>query len=171
MNKMMIIALSGAALLGLGAAAPSLSQPNDNAAPTQSQPNTSALTQADKNVPPANQISNEVDARIAQLKASLRLTADQEKNWPALQSSIHDYGVAEFKQPISGRNIRGDRDARPDRPNDISRMRGNADEMTTRAAAMKKLADAAEPLYNALDDSQRGKLFQFLGSHFRLGRS
>jgi hypothetical protein len=171
MKKLMIIALSGAALIGSGAVAPSLAQTSDNAAPTQSQPNTSPVAQVDRNGPPANQISNEVDARIAQLKASLRLTPDQEKNWPGLQSSIHDYGVAEFKQPMSGRSVRNDRNARSDRPNDITRMRSNADEMTTRAAAIKKLADAAEPLYNGLDDSQRGKLFQFLGTHFRLGRS
>ena len=170
MKKLMIIALSGAALIGSGAIAPSLAQSNDNTAPTQSQPNTSAVTQADRNGPPANQISNEVDARIAQLKASLRLTADQEKNWTGLQSAIHDYGIAEFKQPMTGRSARGDGN-RADRPNDITRMRNNAEEMTVRAVAMKKLADAAEPLYNGLDDSQRGKLFQFLSTHFRLGRS
>jgi hypothetical protein len=170
MKKMMILALSSAALISSGGVAPSLAQSNDNAAPTQSQPNTAPVAQADRNGPPANQISNEVDARIAQLKASLRLTADQEKNWTGLQSAIHDYGVAEFKQPMTGRSARGDRN-RSDRVNDITRMRSNADEMTTRAAAMKKLADAAEPLYNDLDDSQRGKLFQFLGTHFRLGRS
>jgi hypothetical protein len=170
MKKLMIIALSGAALIGSGAVAPLLAQTSDNAATTQSQPNTTPVTQADRNGPPANQISNEVDARIAQLKSSLRLTADQEKNWPGLQSAIRDYGVAEFKQPMSGRSARSDR-SRPDRPNDITRMRSNADEMTARAAMMKKLADATEPLYNNLDDWQRGKLFQFLGTHFRLGRS
>jgi hypothetical protein len=50
-------------------------------------------------------------------------------------------------------------------------MRSNADGMTARAATMKKLADAAEPLYNNLDDWQRSKLFEFLGTHFQLGRS
>ena len=170
MKKLTIIALSGAALIGSGAVAPLLAQTSDNAATTQSQPNTTPVTQADRNGPPTNQISNEVDARIAQLKASLRLTADQEKNWPGLQLAIRDYGVAEFKQPMSGRSARIDR-SRPDRPNDITRMRSNADEMTARAAMMKKLADATEPLYNNLDDWQRGKLFQFLGTHFRLGRS
>jgi hypothetical protein len=170
MKKLMILALSGAALIGTGAVAPLLAQSNDNTAPTQSQSNTAPVVQADRNGPPANQISNEVDARIAQLKASLRLTPDQEKNWTGLQSAIHDYGVAEFKQPMTGRSARSDRN-RSDRSNDIARVRSNADEMTTRAAAMKKLADAAERLYNDLDDSQRGKLFQFLGTHFRLGRS
>jgi hypothetical protein len=171
MKKLMIIALSGAALIGTGAVAPSLAQTSDNSAPTQSQPNTTPVVRADRNGPPDNQIANEVDAKVARLKASLRLTADQEKNWPGLQSAIRDYGVAEFKQPVSGRSVRSDRNARSDRPNDITRMRSNADEMTARAATMKKLADAAEPLYNNLDDWQRGKLFQFLGTHFQLGRS
>jgi hypothetical protein len=176
MKKLMIIALSGAALIGSGAVIPSLAETSDTNAATPSQSSTNPASQADRNGPPANQIANEVDAGIARLKASLRLTADQEKNWAGLQSAIHDYGVAEFKQPMSGRSARNDREARgdrnrADRPNDITRMRSNADEMTARAAAMKKLADAAEPLYNNLDDSQREKLFQFLGTHFQLGRS
>jgi hypothetical protein len=171
MKKLMIIALSGAALIGSGAVAPSLAQTNDNTAPTQSRPNTTPVAQADRNGPPDNQVANEVDAKIARLKASLRLTADQEKNWSGLQSAIREYGVAEFKQPpMTGRSARSDR-SRSDRPNDITRMRSNADGMTARAAMMKKLADATEPLYNNLDDWQRGKLFEFLGTHFQLGRS
>ena len=169
MKKLMIIALSGAALIGSGAVAPSLAQTTNNTAPVQSQPNTTPAVQADRNGPPDNQIANEVDAKIARLKASLRLTADQEKNWSGLQSAIREYGVAEFKQPVTGRSARSDR-SRSDRPNDITRMRSNADAMTTRAATMKKLADAAEPLYNNLDDWQRSKLFEFLGTHFQLGR-
>jgi hypothetical protein len=170
MKRLMIIALSGAALIGSGAVAPLLAQTSDTTAPAQLQANTTGVTQADRNGPPDNQIANEVDAKIARLKASLRLTADQEKNWPGLQSAIRDYGVAEFKQPMTGRSARADR-SRSERPNDIARMRSNADGMTARAAMMKKLADAAEPLYNNLDDWQRGKLFEFLGTHFQLGRS
>jgi hypothetical protein len=171
MKKLMILALSSAALIGSGAVAPVLAQTSDTTAPTQSQTNTSPVAQTDRNGPPANQVANEVDAKIARLKASLRLTADQEKNWPGVQSAIREYGVAEFKQPpMTGRSARSDR-SRSDRPNDITRMRSNADGMTTRAAMMKKLADATEPLYNNLDDWQRGKLFEFLGTHFQLGRS
>jgi hypothetical protein len=37
-----------------------------------------------------------VDARIAQFKANLSLTVDQAKNWPGLQSALHDDGIAQL---------------------------------------------------------------------------
>ena len=41
----------------------------------------------------ANQVVDMADARIAQLKADLRLTPDQDKNWGPLQSAMHDMAV------------------------------------------------------------------------------
>jgi hypothetical protein len=40
----------------------------------------------------------------------------------------------------------------------IERMRLRADAMTTRAADLKKLADASEPLYKSLTDNQKRRL-------------
>ena len=37
-----------------------------------------------------NQIVDMADARIAQLKADLRLTPDQDKNWGSFQNALHD---------------------------------------------------------------------------------
>ena len=37
-----------------------------------------------------NQIVDMADARIAQLKADLRLTPDQDRNWSSFQSALHD---------------------------------------------------------------------------------
>ena len=37
-----------------------------------------------------NQVVDMADARIAQLKAELRLTPDQDKNWGTFQSALHD---------------------------------------------------------------------------------
>lgn len=41
-------------------------------------------------------------------------------------------------------------------------MRTMADDLTARGAALKKLADAAEPLYGSLDDRQKNELIRFL---------
>lgn len=38
----------------------------------------------------SNQVVDMADARIAQLKADLRLTPDQDKNWGSLQTALHD---------------------------------------------------------------------------------
>ncbi len=40
----------------------------------------------------------------------------------------------------------------------IARLRARADAMTQRAADLKKLADAAEPLYRTLSDDQKHRL-------------
>jgi hypothetical protein len=44
----------------------------------------------------------------------------------------------------------------PDDP--VARLRNRADTMATTAAAMKKIADAADPLYKTLDDGQKRRL-------------
>ena len=40
----------------------------------------------------------------------------------------------------------------------VTRLRDRADTMATTAAAMKKIADAADPLYKTLDDGQKRRL-------------
>ena len=45
---------------------------------------------------------------------------------------------------------------KPDDP--VARLRERADNMAATAAAMKKIADAADPLYKTLDDGQKRRL-------------
>ncbi len=98
--------------------------------------------------PTAQDMAAFSDARIAALKAGLKLTPDQEKNWPAVETALRDMA----KQ----RSERFAARASADKPTDpIERMSARADAMTQRGAAMKKLADAAGPLYESLDDSQK----------------
>jgi zinc resistance-associated protein len=88
------------------------------------------------------------DARIAALHAGLQLTAEQEKNWPAVESALKDIA----KQ----RSERFAARASANRPSDpIERMSLRADVLAQRGAALKKLADAAGPLYKSLDDAQK----------------
>ncbi|MBV8848369.1 MAG: hypothetical protein JOZ16_02160 [Methylobacteriaceae bacterium] len=47
----------------------------------------------DREPPTATQIGDQVDARIAKLKADLRLNDDQGKNWGSVQTALHDIGV------------------------------------------------------------------------------
>ena len=51
---------------------------------------------------------------------------------------------------------RDDSQQKPDDP--VTRLRERADNMATSAAAMKKIADAADPLYKTLDDGQKRRL-------------
>ena len=96
----------------------------------------------------AQDISAFGDARIAALHAGLKLSAEQEKNWPAVEGALRDLA----KQ----RSERYAARASADRPKDpIERLNLRAEVMGQRAAGLKKLADAAGPLYKSLDDSQK----------------
>ena len=90
------------------------------------------------------------DAGIAALKAGLQLTPDQEKKWPAVEQAIRDMAKARQERMAKWREEKGE-DA-------IARMRARADAMTARAGDLRKLADAAEPLYQSLTDDQKHRL-------------
>lgn len=112
--------------------------------------------------PSAEDISAMTDARIAGLKAGLKLTAEQEKNWPAVETAIRDLAkqradrMKEFADRMAARReARGGGDNAAPAPDTIGRLRRGADRLTKGASSLTKLADAAEPLYKSLDDGQK----------------
>ena len=109
-----------------------------------------------------------VDARIAAVHAGLKLTADQEKLWPPVEQAVRDFA----KQRIDHANARMkafDDAQDPQRLDDpVARLRERADNMAASATAMKKIADAADPLYKTLDDGQKRRL-AVLTHHGRFG--
>jgi len=96
------------------------------------------------------------DARIAAVHAGLKLTPDQEKLWSPVEDAVRDFA----KLGIDRANAQmGPHDEPRDRQLDpVTRLRERADDMAVSAAAMKKIADAADPLYKTLDDAQRRRL-------------
>src|SRR3978361_604590 len=103
--------------------------------------------------PSAEDISAMTDARVAGLHAGLKLNAEQEKNWPAVETALRDLA----KQRADMRKQRDDRrseataaEAAAQRPDPIERLRTRADLMTQSGASLKKLADAAAPLSQSL---------------------
>jgi hypothetical protein len=98
--------------------------------------------------PSAQDVAAYGDARIAGLRAGLKLTPEQEKNWPAVEAALRDLA----KQRSERFAARASADKLKD---PIERMGLRAEAMTERGAAMKKLADAAGPLYKSLDDGQK----------------
>ena len=115
--------------------------------------------------PSAEDISAFGDARIAAVHAGLKLTAEQEKNWPPVEAALRDLA----KQ----RSERFTARASADKPKDpIERLTLRAEHMTQSGAALKKLADAAGPLYKSLDDGQKHRLMVLarLGGHEMGGR-
>ena len=60
-----------------------------------------------------------------------------------------------------------DSQQKPDDP--VARLRERAENMATTAAAMKKIADAADPLYKTLDDGQKRRLAVLTHMQHRFG--
>jgi hypothetical protein len=125
--------------------------------PAPQPPAQQAQPDAQRARPTPEDLAALTDARIAALRAGLKLTAEQEKNWPAVEAAIRDLAKERADRLAERRQAREARraDDRQRRPDAIERLRRGADAMTTRAAAIKRLADAAEPLYNSLDDGQK----------------
>jgi zinc resistance-associated protein len=91
-----------------------------------------------------------IDARIAALRAGLKLTADQEKLWPAVEDAIRDLVAQRRDQRREWRDMR--RELRDDFP---AAIRGMAERQAARAEALRRVADATAPLYATLDESQK----------------
>lgn len=107
-----------------------------------------------------------VDARIAAVKAGLKLTPDQEKNWPAVEGAVRDFAKQRIDRAEARRAERQARRAEQEgRPAEsrvpadpVARLQRRADDMAATAAGLKRIADAADPLYKSFDDSQKRRL-------------
>jgi len=92
------------------------------------------------------------DARIAALKAGLRLTPAQEKNWPALETALRDVAKDRAARAIEWREKAKEHHEKRDL---IEGFRLGAKHLSGRAAELEKIADAAKPLYDSLDEAQK----------------
>ena len=100
------------------------------------------------------------DRRIELLKLALQLTPEQAKYWPAVEEAIRARAMARHQRLV---NLAARYDAKRDiTPVDLLRER--AEVLSTRAANLKKLADAWQPLYPTLDANQKDRL-RFLAAY------
>lgn len=119
---------------------------------------------SDRTALTANQIVARADARTARIKADLRLTPEQEKNWPGLEAVLHDIGKTRADRLVAFRDERGQQKE----PGDVIEYLNNtARFLGEHSADVKKLADAAQPLYASLDEQQKRR---FANELIRLSR-
>jgi hypothetical protein len=109
-----------------------------------------------------------VDARIAAVHAGLKLTADQEKLWPPVESAVRDFAKLRIDRANAWMKAPDDAQDPQKLDDPVARLRERADNMAASATAMKKIADAADPLYKTLDDGQKRRL-AVLTHHGRFG--
>jgi hypothetical protein len=110
--------------------------------------------------PSAADLNAWTDARVGIIKAALQLTPDQEKYWPAVEEAIRARmknrqarleRVAELRDSSSPMEAIGER-------NPVEFMQRRAEALSQRAADLKKVADAWEPLYKTLTPDQKKRM-------------
>jgi hypothetical protein len=106
-------------------------------------------------------LTDEADASIARIKARLRLTPDQEKNWPGLESELRDLAKKHADRFIA---LRTESVQVKEQGGFIDYWRRGADLLTERAADLRALADAAQPLYASLDDRQKEHVYDLVAA-------
>jgi zinc resistance-associated protein len=94
-----------------------------------------------------------LDARIAALKAGLELTPGQAKNWPAFEQALRD--MAQLRAQFRAAREARERSPTPATP--FERMPRRADNLAKISSALRHIADSGTPLYQSLDDAQKGR--------------
>jgi hypothetical protein len=151
-----VLAATTALTLAASAAVFAQQQP---AAPEAAQRGDAA--QAPRWRPSAEDLDAILDGRIAELKTTLKLTPEQEKNWPTFEQAIRDITKARRDRMAAA-------GTQPRATDLIERMQRRADAMTGAAANLKRLAEAAKPLYDSLDEGQKHRfayLIRTMGPH------
>jgi len=104
-----------------------------------------------------------LDAKLAGLKAGLKLTPDQEKLWGPFEAAVRDAAKMrmEHMRAMMDR-MRGMMGEDAERRSPVDHIEMMASHMSEAASALTKIADAAKPFYASLDDSQK-RIFGWLG--------
>ena len=89
-----------------------------------------------------------LDARMAAIRAGLRLSADQEKLWPAFEAAARER--AKVQTDLRQKEL----DGGPP-PHLIEGLRRHGEADIARGTADMKLAEAAQPLWASLGDEQK----------------
>jgi hypothetical protein len=123
--------------------------------PAQGQPSAAAPA------PSPEDLAAFSDARIAALKVGLKLSAAQERNWPAFETAVRELSKQRADRIQKLINDRPDPAKEPD---PIAMLRLRIELLNATAGELKRLADVAEPLYKSLDDGQKRRMQVLVGS-------
>lgn len=175
MKKFLIVAT--ALIAGSAALAPAYAQDRGS----QTRPEREQRRQHAR--PTAQDLTSFAEQRIAALHGGLRLTPEQEKLWPALETALKEVSQARIARitaarpaapaadaaatPAPGADAAGHREGghaegERQRPDAMAMLNARADRLarqgerdTARAADLRKIATAATPLYATLDPAQK----------------
>ncbi|QXX75336.1 Spy/CpxP family protein refolding chaperone [Methylovirgula sp. HY1] len=92
-----------------------------------------------------------LNARVAALHAGLTLTPDQEKLWPPIEQALRDFNKLAWAQHKKMREEKQKLDP-------VAHLQLRSANMIARGEALKKIADAAGPLYATFTEAQKNRL-------------
>jgi len=90
-----------------------------------------------------------LDAKLAGMKAVLKLNPDQEKLWGPFQTAVEDSSKARNEDIEKMMEMRNQNET------PVTILDTWSDELSKVAADMKKVSETAKPLYDSLDDTQK----------------
>lgn len=112
-----------------------------------------------------------LDAKLAGLKAGLKLTPDQEKLWGPFEAAVRaaadmhmkhmEEMMARMHEMRHGEEMNKEGDEGEEGMSPVDRLDRLAKRLSEAGAALTKVADSAKPLYDSLDDQQK-RVFGFL---------
>jgi LTXXQ motif family protein len=112
-----------------------------------------------------------LDAKLAGLKAGLKLTPDQEKLWGPFETAVRaaadmrmehmEEMMARMHDMRAGDDMEKEGGEFGEAMSPVARLDRLASRLSEAGAALKKVADAAKPLYDSLDEDQK-RVFGFL---------
>ena len=105
-----------------------------------------------------------LDEHLADMKAGLKLTDEQAKNWPAFELAVRDAAKGKAERWRQARELI----ERGERPSPIERMSTMADHLEKSGAELRTVVAAAKPLYDSLTDAQKqdfGRLMREFKPH------
>jgi zinc resistance-associated protein len=92
-----------------------------------------------------------LDARIAALRAGLKLTPEQEKLWPAVETAVRAAAKSAMERYQKFKN-------EPAPASLVDRLRRHGENAVARGQSLEAVADAAAPLYATLSEDQKHRL-------------
>jgi zinc resistance-associated protein len=113
-----------------------------------------------------------LDAKLIGMKAVLKLTPEQEKMWAPFENAVRDgmkMRMDMMKMRMETMGAMREKMQSGQRPSPVDMMMRMSDHLAKASEAIKRVADAARPLYDSLNDEQKsqfGPLLRMLhGGH------
>jgi hypothetical protein len=123
-----------------------------------------ASTVGEAGLPSQAELNALTDARIMIVKGALQLTPDQEKFWPPIEQAIRQRAkdrqerIEGFVARTTEGRAQANRVEALQNRNPVEFMQRRAENMEQRAADLKKLANAWQPLYQTLTQEQKRRM-------------